>query len=89
MRRLLMGILWFLILAAGLFLLLQLVIALYLMVQTPEGAGQAAMLQYANDFAAAHAGTIRMFDSLTLVAAVLLAGFGTLRGVLPGTRKRS
>jgi preprotein translocase subunit SecG len=88
MRRLSMGILWFLVLAAALFLLLQLVIALYIMVQTPKGAGQAAMVQYATDFAASHAGVIRALDSLTLVAAVLLAGFGTMRGMLPGTRKR-
>ena len=47
------------------------------------------MLQYANDFAAAHAGTIRTLDSLTLIAAVLLAGLGTLKGVLPGTRRPS
>lgn len=89
MRRLLMGLLWFLALAVGLFLLLQVGIALYILVTAPKGMGQAAMLKAASDFAEAHAGTIRNLDALTLVAAVLLAGLGTLRGSLPGTRKRN
>ncbi len=89
MRRVLIGLLWFLAFAAGLFLLLQIGIAIYLMLQAPKGASQAVMTQYATDFAATHAGLIGTLDSLSFVAAVLLAGFGTLRGVLPGTRKRS
>ncbi len=89
MRRLFMGLLWFLVLAAALFLLLQLAIAAYLMMQAPKGADQAALLQSAQAFADAHAGTIRLLDELVLVAAVLLAGFGTLKGKLPGTRRQS
>jgi len=83
-----MGLVWFVALALGLFLLLQLAIAFYIMLQTPTGAGQAAMLQSAQAFADSHAGTIRLLDGLVLVAAVLLAGFGALRGKLPGTRRR-
>ena len=84
-----MGILWFLGLAVALFLLLQLAIALYIIASAPKGRDQAAALQYATDFAASHAGMIRIMDSLTLVASVLLAGLGTLRGKLPGTRRPS
>jgi len=84
-----MGLVWFLVLAVALFLLLQLVIVVYIMLQAPKGADQAALLQSAQAFADAHAGRIRLLDELVLVAAVLLAGFGTLRGKLPGTRPRS
>ena len=82
-----MGLVWFLVLAVALFLLLQLGIAFYIMWQAPKGADQAALLQSARDFADAHAGTIGLLDELMLVAAVLLAGFGTLKGKLPGTRR--
>lgn len=87
MRRVLMGCVWFLVLAVALFLLLQLAIALYIMLQVPKGAGQEALLQSAQAFADTHVGTIRLLDELVLVAAVLLAGFGTLKGKLPGTRR--
>ena len=88
MRRVLMGLLWCVVLAVALFLLLQLAIALYIMLQAPKGADQAALLQSARAFADAHAGVIGLLDELVLVAAVLLAGFGTLRGKLPGTKRR-
>jgi preprotein translocase subunit SecG len=83
-----MGLVWFLVLAVALFLLLQLGIAFYIMVQAPKGADQAALLQAARGFTDAHAGSIGVLDELMLVAAVLLAGFGTLRGKLPGTHRR-
>jgi hypothetical protein len=89
MRRVLMGLVWFLVLAVVLFLVLQILIALYITLQAPKGVDQAAVLKAATDFADGHAGTIRLLDSMTLIAAVLLAGFGTLRGVLPGTRPRT
>ena len=88
MRRLVMGLVWFLVLAVALFLLLQLAIALYIMAESPKGLSQAALVESAQAFADAHAGTIRLLDELVLVAAVLLAGFGTLKGKLPGTRRR-
>ena len=87
MRRLLMCLVWFLVLAVALFLLLQLAIAFYIMLHEPRGADQAAMLKSARDFADLHAALIRDLDAMTLVTAVLLAGFGTLRGRLPGTRR--
>lgn len=85
----LMGFVWFLALAAGLFLLLQLAIALVILLEAPKGADQAAALRFAGAFADAHAGLIRSLDSMTLIAAVLIAGFGTLKGSLPGTRRRN
>ncbi|HEV2112064.1 MAG TPA: hypothetical protein VGT99_11975 [Gammaproteobacteria bacterium] len=87
MRRLLMGLVWFLVLAVALFLLLQLAIAFYIMLHAPQGADQAAILKSAHDFTDGHAALIRDLDAMTLVTAVLLAGFGTLRGSLPGTRR--
>lgn len=89
MRRLLMGLVWFLVLAVALFLLLQLSIAFYLMLQAPKGADPAVILQSAGDFADSHAGLINSLDAMTLVAALLIAGFSTLRGSLPGTRPRN
>lgn len=89
MRRVLMGLVWLLVLAVALFLALQLAIAFYITLQAPKGVDQAAVLKSATDFADSHAGTIRLLDSMTLIAAVLLAGFGTLKGVLPGTRPRT
>ena len=88
MRRLVIGLVWFLVLAVALFLLLQLAIALYIMAEAPKGLGQAALMQSAQAFADAHAGTIKLLDELVPVAAMLLAGFGTLKGRLPGTRRR-
>ncbi len=88
MRRVLMALVWFLVLAVALFLLVQLAIALIILAQAPKGADQAAALKFAGDFAESHAGLIRSLDAMTLIAAVLLAGFGTLKGVLPGTRPR-
>ena len=88
MRRLLMGLLWFLVLAVALFLLLQLGIAFYIMAQAPKGMDQTALLQSARDFTDAHARAIGLLDEIMLMAAVLLAGLGTLKGKLPGTRRR-
>ena len=89
MRRVLMGLVWFLVLVVALFLALQLAIAFYITLQAPKGVDQATVFKSATDFADSHAGTIRLLDSMTLIAAVLLAGFGTLKGVLPGTRPRT
>ena len=89
MRRILMGLLWFVVLAASLFLLLQIGIAAYILATSPKGMDQGALVKAASDFTDAHSGNIRNLDALTFVAAVLLAGFGTLRGSLPGTRRRN
>lgn len=83
-----MGLLWFVVLALGLFLLLQVGIAIYIFMHAPKGASQEAVIQGARDFIDANVGTIHSLDALTLVAAVLLAGLGTLRGSLPGTRRK-
>jgi preprotein translocase subunit SecG len=88
MRRVLMGLVWFLVLAVVLFLVLQILITLFIILQAPKGVDQAAVLKSASDFADSHAGTIRLLDSMTLITAVLLAGFGTLKGVLPGTHRQ-
>lgn len=87
MRRVLVGGLWFLVLAFALLLLVQLGIALYVVAGTPSHADQQAMLQAGNNFALSHLGLIRGLDLVAVLAAALMTGFGVHRGVLPGTRR--
>lgn len=89
MRRLLVGGLWFLVLAFALLLLVQLGVALYVVANAPNHADQQAMIQAGNDFALSHLGLIRGLDLAALLAAALMAGFGVRRGVLPGIRRPS
>ena len=49
MRRVLMGLVWFLVLAVALFVVLQILIALYITLQAPKGVDQAAALKAATD----------------------------------------
>lgn len=87
MRRVLVGSLWFLVLAFALLLLVQLGIAFYVVASAPSHTEQQLMMQTANDFAQSHLGLIRGLDLAALLAAALMAGFGAHRGVLPGTRR--
>lgn len=87
MRRVLVGGLWFLVLAFALLLLVQLGIALYVVASAASYTDQQAMIQSANDFALTHLGLIRGLDLAALLAAALMAGFGAHRGLLPGTRR--
>lgn len=86
MRRVLVGSLWFLVLAFALLLLVQLGVALYVVVVAPAHANQQAMIRAGTAFAQLHLGLIRSLDLAALLAAGLMAGFGTFRGLLPGTR---
>jgi len=86
-RRVLVGGLWFLVLAFALLLLVQLGIAIYVVASAPSHGDQQAMIKAGNDFALSHLGVIRGLDLAALLAAALMAGFGVHRGVLPGARR--
>lgn len=87
MKRLFLGIAWFLILFAGLWLLVSLAMAIAILRSLPANSDQAAMIQAATDYASVHAETIHVVHLAVLVLAAVLAILGTLKGKLPGTRK--
>lgn len=87
MKRLFLGIAWFLLLCAGLWLLANMGLVVLILKQLPANADQSVMIQAASDYAYAHADGIRRMDLAILLLAALLAILGTLTGKLPGTRK--
>lgn len=87
MKRALMGLLWFALLSAGLWLLSSVILALYIMSKLPAGAAEGAMTQIASDWAMAHADVIQEIDLVAVLLAAVLAVWGSLKGKLPGTRK--
>ena len=87
MKRVLIGLLWFLLLAVGLWLLSSVILALYIMRTLPANAAEGAMIQGASDWAAAHADAIQEIDLVAVLLAAALSVWGTVKGRLPGTRK--
>ena len=79
---------WMLALPLLLFMLVQVVLALYIKAQM-TGSDPAAMLRQAQDFAAARADTIRTWDLASICGGLVLGLVGGLSGRLPGTRRAS
>jgi hypothetical protein len=87
MKRIWIGLLWFVLLSVGLWLLSSVMLALYIMSKLSAHAAEGAMVQAASDWAAAHADFIQEIDLGALLLAAVLAVWGTAKGKLPGTRK--
>lgn len=89
MKRVVMGVVWFVLFFVILYIIFSVVVA-YLAL---HGAGiqphgdQQQMLGAAMAFSRAHAGALSAWRVAILVAAIVLAAAGTVKGVLPGTRK--
>lgn len=79
---------WVLALPVLLFVLLQVGVAVYLKLHV-TATDPAAILQQAQDFAEAHAGTLQQLDLAAVALGLGLGLWGGLGGRLPGTRKAS
>jgi hypothetical protein len=87
MKRALLGVLWFLLLSVALWLLASVGLAIYILGKLPANADQGVLIQAASDLAAAHADVVQGIDLGALSVAAVLAGWGTVKGKLPGTRR--
>ena len=87
MKRVLLGLVWFVLLSLGLWLLASVILAMCMLSKLPANAAEGAMIQAASDWAAAHADTVQKIDLGALLLAAVLAVWGTAKGKLPGTRK--
>lgn len=79
---------WTLALPVLLFVLLQVGVAIYLKTHVTS-TDPGAILQQAQDFADAHAGTLQELDLAALMLGIGAGLWGGLRGRLPGTRRPS
>ena len=89
MKRMLFGILWFVVIFVVLYLLFS--IAEGFLAVHSAGAGVAANyhegLQAGIEFAKAHAAALAIWRLVILLASIVLAVVGAVTGKLPGTRK--
>lgn len=88
MKRVLMGVLWFVVFFVALYVAACLVLALYLRGQLPPGADSQQATDIMRQFMAVHAAAFSAgFWTLVLVA-LFAAVLGTLKGRLPGTKPK-
>lgn len=87
MKRIGLGVLWFVVLFVVLYLLAQIGVALTALHGVHDFHDQQAVIGAATGFVGAHLGLIRTLDWAALLLAVAIAVLGTWKGVLPGTRK--
>lgn len=88
MKRVLLGVAWFLGIWVGLILVSSIIIGVWATRSVPAGANAEQGMQAANDFALAHAALFGAVRWGVFLVALLVAGLGTWKGVLPGTRKK-
>ncbi|HEY1991733.1 MAG TPA: hypothetical protein VGH71_04675 [Gammaproteobacteria bacterium] len=88
MKRVLLGVLWFVAFWAALTVLVFVVPALMILRGLPAGASQDQISQAAADFSLGHAGALSAARWAALLIALLLAILGTAKGKLPGTRQK-
>lgn len=89
MKRVLMGVVWFVVFFIVLYIIFSVVVA-YMALHgagIQEHTGQQQMINAAMAFSQAHTGALSAWRLIILVVSIILAVAGTLKGVLPGTRK--
>ena len=90
MKRVLLGVVWF----AAFFVTLYVIFSVIVAFLALHGSGvqpgdREAALQAAVAYSRAHAQALAVWRLVILLAAILLAVWGTLKGWLPGTRKKT
>ena len=86
MKRVLMGLLWFLVFFVALYVAACLVVALYLRGQLPPGADAQQATEMMKDFMSAHAAAVSATFWAMVLVALFAAVLGSLKGMLPGTK---
>lgn len=89
MKRVLMGVVWFVVFFVGFYIIFGIILGIVIAHTTgvthPESFQQS--MQTGRAFAQAHDGALAVWRLIILVGSIVLAVAGTLKGVLPGTRK--
>lgn len=88
MKRIVLGSLWFLAIFIGLYLLYSLGLGIYISTAY-HAQGIQNGYQAGVEFSRTHRGLILAMPVAIFVLAAILAAMGTIKGVLPGTRKVS
>lgn len=88
MKRVLMGVLWFVVFYVALAIVVFVVPSLMIARGLPAGASQDQIIQSASDFSLQHAGTLSAARWAALLVALLSAMAGTAKGKLPGTKPK-
>lgn len=88
MKRVLMGVLWFVAIYVVLAIVVFVVPSLMIARGLPAGANQDQIIQAASDFSLQHAGVLSAARWAALLIALLLAIVGTAMGKLPGTKPK-
>ncbi|MGH8293202.1 MAG: hypothetical protein ACRESA_06990 [Gammaproteobacteria bacterium] len=89
MKRVLFGVLWCIVFFIVLYIIYSIVLAL--IITHGSGAHPAnyqEVLQAGMAFAQTHAHSLAVWRLVVLIIAIVLAVAGSIKGVLPGTRKR-
>ncbi|HEX2667779.1 MAG TPA: hypothetical protein VHP13_05350 [Gammaproteobacteria bacterium] len=87
MKRIGVGIVWFIAFWLGLTLLMSIVVGVWASRSVPPGANMQQGIDAATAFVADHAALLTTLRISILLLALLGAVIGTLKGVLPGTKK--
>ena len=88
MKRVLFGILWFVVFYLALLVLTTFVLALVVSRGLPAGASAQQGVDAVNSFTAAHPELMRKLCWAVFLAALLAAVMGAYKRLLPGTKKK-
>lgn len=87
MKRIGMGIVWFVVFFVVLYLGLSVALSVYVSSHLPADASLQEGKDAATNFVLEHGPAMRMTVSSIALLSLLAAAVGTLKGVLPGTKK--
>ena len=90
MKRVLMGVVWFVVFFIVLYIIFSIILGVVIAHTTgvthPENFQQS--MEAGRAFAQTHASALAVWRLVILMVSIVLAVAGTLKGVLPGTRKQ-